>query len=63
MRDLGETAPEEARVEPCAFRQICRALLEKGTKESLEYIEGAYQAMRESPPLAVVADTVRATCR
>jgi hypothetical protein len=44
----------------CALRQICRILLEEGTKESLEYIAGVWRAEEESPRLA--ADTVRAIC-
>jgi hypothetical protein len=40
----------------CTFRQICRILLEKDTKESLEYMR-ACQPRRESPRLAAVADT------
>ena len=51
-----------ARGVSCVFRQICRTLLEKGTKESLEDIEGAGQIEEESPRLAVV-DTARAICR
>ena len=33
----------------CAFRQICRILLEQVTKESSEYIEGVWLAEEEKP--------------
>lgn len=43
----------------CISRQICRILLEKDTKESLEYIADVWPAEEEGSRLAAVADTVR----
>lgn len=44
----------------CLYRQICRTLLEKDTKEWLEYT-GGWPDEEESPQRAVV-DTERAIC-
>jgi len=48
---------------PCAFRQICRILLEKDTKESLEYIAEISPAQEKSPWLAAVTETGRTIYR
>ena len=53
--------PMEARGVSCIFRQICRSLSEKATKESLRYMDERANRS-ETPGLAARADAARTTC-